>query len=106
MLRERDKELAELTEENVLTIKHILQTYQLPTNEDHYLKYSLPKDIKESMNLYLQLDEKNRMEMKPMIAEMLKQKKEELENHFILKYQNDIKEKLKIRVELVKTREY
>lgn len=85
---ERDLVLA--IKQMIHTIEHIMDTYDLTIEEEHYLFKKLPSYLKEIVLSYEKLLDKNKKKQKEVFLKLLQEKQQELETIFINRHQENI----------------
>lgn len=75
--------------ETVQTIRDILQKENISIEEEHYLTYTLPRDITEMIRLYRKLDEKRKQCKEQEVLSYLQHVQEELQEKFVERYQKE-----------------
>ena len=95
-----------IVNEMVQSIRSILETETVSVEEEHYLTYTLPKDVAEMLRLYGELDAKRRKEKETEIFSFLVRVQEELQERFVERYQKETMQALDTRLVLSKQRMY
>lgn len=88
------------------TIHHITNSYAVTEEENHYISQKVTKDIYELVQIYEKLTYQNKKEYKVQLISIAKQKNEELQKHFVDRFQNQIKQEFERKQQEVQTERY
>ena len=86
-------------------ITTILENYPVDEKEKHYLGMTLQKDIQNSVQLFVKINQESQQEMKLMLNNMLDKKIKQLEVQFVQHYEQRLRHELKQQIILAETRE-
>lgn len=87
---EEEKHLLKALVNMIKTLQHILNTYDVSVEEEHYLFHKLPNYMKEIIFSYEKLLEENKKVKSEEILQLLHAKQQELETLFIQNHQENI----------------
>lgn len=88
--REEERELVTALHTMIQTIRHIMDTYTLTVEEEHYLFRKLPMYMKEIILSYEKLVEENKKVQREEFLRLLQAKQTELETLFVNRHQENI----------------
>lgn len=84
-----DEEMRNRIGETAKLIRNIVETETIAIEEEHYLTYTLPRDMTDMIRLYRKLDENRKRSKGQEVLSYVEHVQEELQEKFVERYQRE-----------------